>query len=175
MRPSLTLNLGLRWEFAQPLVDKYDRLTSFVPELGKIIVAGKQGVPDFDQAIADAGLAAHIGLAKDHGLPRPLTYTEAEYRAAVWLRLAPVRREPDGAARRLRYLLRGFRLEHAPQGPRQRLPVHHLPDLPAQRQQPQLPDHVEPFPRRHGGRVGRDQFQRLRNCARRRSTCKAGI
>jgi outer membrane receptor protein involved in Fe transport len=35
----LTLNLGLRYELELPLYDKYDRMTNFIPELGKIVIA----------------------------------------------------------------------------------------------------------------------------------------
>ncbi len=75
-RPDLTLSLGLRYELSKPLVDKYDRLASYVPHLGKVVVADKRGAPNFDADIAAAGLTNYVGLAKDYGLPRALTYAQ---------------------------------------------------------------------------------------------------
>lgn len=40
---SLTLNLGLRWEFHSPLVEVKDRQSNFEPFSGKLLLAGKDG------------------------------------------------------------------------------------------------------------------------------------
>ena len=72
--PRFTLNLGLRYELMKPVVDKYDQWSSFVPELGKIVVAGDRMVPNLAQMAQEAGLAGGIVLAKDAGLPRSLVH-----------------------------------------------------------------------------------------------------
>ena len=43
-RPDLTINVGLRWEFDGPFYEKYNRLSSFDPATGQLIVAGRNGV-----------------------------------------------------------------------------------------------------------------------------------
>jgi hypothetical protein len=43
--PRLTLNLGLRYEFNSPNIDKRDIRSGFDPRAGQIIVAGQNGVP----------------------------------------------------------------------------------------------------------------------------------
>lgn len=40
---SLTLNLGLRWEWHQPLYEVYDRQANFEPFTGKLLLAGQDG------------------------------------------------------------------------------------------------------------------------------------
>jgi hypothetical protein len=40
---SLTLNLGLRWEYHSPLVEVKDRQANFEPFTGKLLLAGKDG------------------------------------------------------------------------------------------------------------------------------------
>jgi hypothetical protein len=71
---SLTLNLGLRYELESPAYDKYDRMSNFVPELRKIIVASDRNIPTYAAAVVNAKLTDQIGLAKDYGLPRSLVY-----------------------------------------------------------------------------------------------------
>jgi hypothetical protein len=71
----LTLNLGLRYEIEQRPYDKYDRMSNFIPALGKIIIASDKNIPNFNQLVADAKLTDQIGLAKDYGLPRSLVKT----------------------------------------------------------------------------------------------------
>lgn len=74
--PSLTLNLGLRYEIDKPPVDRYDRMSNFIPGLNKIIIADERNIPNLQQLIADAGLSELVGLRKHHGLPRSLVYTD---------------------------------------------------------------------------------------------------
>ncbi|MDQ6701007.1 MAG: TonB-dependent receptor [Acidobacteriota bacterium] len=68
----LTLNLGLRYEIIKPPEEKYGRLTNFVPELGKQILAD-------DRTLQGRGVIFpnpdRIGLARDFGLPPALTFT----------------------------------------------------------------------------------------------------
>jgi outer membrane receptor protein involved in Fe transport len=66
---SLTLNLGLRYELPQPAYEKYGRLSNFVPELRKLLIASDQTVPNLQQLVSDAGLAGKVALAKDVGYP----------------------------------------------------------------------------------------------------------
>ncbi len=40
---SLTLNLGLRWEYHSPLVEVYDRQANFSPFSGELLIAGQNG------------------------------------------------------------------------------------------------------------------------------------
>ncbi len=66
--PSLTLNIGLRYELMKPPREKYNALSMFLPELGKIVIAGKGTLSDFDQRIATLGSQNAI-MASDAGLP----------------------------------------------------------------------------------------------------------
>jgi hypothetical protein len=76
--PRLTLNLGLRYEIPMPMVDKYDRWSNFLPEFGKVALAGNRTVPNFDQLVKQAGLTGLIVTAGDLSVPRSLVY--ANYR-----------------------------------------------------------------------------------------------
>ena len=67
--PSLTLNIGMRYEIPMPPHEKYGRMTNFVPELGILVVASDQTVPNLTQLVADAGLTGKVALAKDVGFP----------------------------------------------------------------------------------------------------------
>ncbi len=70
--PSLTLNLGVRYELMKPPQEKFGQWSMFVPSLAKIVIAGRGNVPDFDQRIAATGLANSIVMAGDVGLPRTI-------------------------------------------------------------------------------------------------------
>jgi hypothetical protein len=72
---SLTVNLGLRYEIDQPPAEKYDRMSNFIPSIGKIIVSSDAAIPNFAQLIAQAKLTNLVGLAGDYGLPQSLVYT----------------------------------------------------------------------------------------------------
>jgi hypothetical protein len=67
--PSLTLNLGLRWDLISPPQEQHDIRSVFDPGTGKMIVAGTRILPEH----ANAGyLAAYPGMfltAADVGLP----------------------------------------------------------------------------------------------------------
>jgi len=76
---TLTLNLGLRYELMKPPREKYSAWSMFVPSLGKVVIAGKGTVPDFDQRIRDSGVAQSVIMAADAGLPP--TITRPDYRA----------------------------------------------------------------------------------------------
>ena len=75
----LTVNLGLRYEIPRPPLEKYGRMTNFVPELGRLVIAD-------DATIEGSGLgfsnADRVGTADELGLPRALVKTQ-------WLNFAP--------------------------------------------------------------------------------------
>ena len=72
--PSLTLNLGLRYDQMRPPVEKYDKWTNFIPQYGKLVLVNEKAVPNLAQLVAEAGLGGRIGFAGDYGLPRSLIY-----------------------------------------------------------------------------------------------------
>ncbi|MBI4875801.1 MAG: hypothetical protein HY822_14290, partial [Acidobacteria bacterium] len=67
--PSLTLNLGLRYELMKPPREKFGAWSMFVPALGKQIVSGHGTLSDFDARIKATGLQQYIVMAADAGLP----------------------------------------------------------------------------------------------------------
>ena len=73
---TLTLNIGLRYEVMKPPKEKFGAWSMFVPSLGKIVIAGRGLVPDFDQRIASTGLSPYIAMAADVGLPASLRKTD---------------------------------------------------------------------------------------------------
>jgi hypothetical protein len=73
--PTLTLNLGLRYELMIQPHEKYGALSSFVPALGKIVIAGAGGVPNFDSLIQQSGMAQYIAMASDVGYPNSIVRT----------------------------------------------------------------------------------------------------
>ena len=73
--PTLTLNLGMRYEVDAPPHDKYDRILNFVPALDKIVVASDKNLPNLNQLVYNAGLTGIVGLASDYGLPNSLVFT----------------------------------------------------------------------------------------------------
>ncbi|MBS1828109.1 MAG: TonB-dependent receptor [Acidobacteria bacterium] len=74
---SLTLNIGLRYELMKPPKEKFGQWSMFVPSVGKIVIAGRGNVPDFDQRIQSTGLSQYITMAADAGLPA--TIRKADY------------------------------------------------------------------------------------------------
>lgn len=69
--PTLTLNLGLRYELMKPPREKNGAWSMFVPELNKQVISGL-GVlsqQEFDARIATSGLANYTVRAGDVGLP----------------------------------------------------------------------------------------------------------
>jgi outer membrane receptor protein involved in Fe transport len=73
--PTLTLNVGLRYELMKPPIEKYGARSMFVPELGKIVIAGTGGIPNFNDLIQQTGLSQYIAMASDVGLPPSLLHT----------------------------------------------------------------------------------------------------
>ncbi|HLK63522.1 MAG TPA: TonB-dependent receptor [Bryobacteraceae bacterium] len=70
----LTLNFGLRYEMMSPPYEKYGRMSSFVPEVGMVVVSDASGVPNLAQSVAAAGLTGHVITAGQAGLPKSLMY-----------------------------------------------------------------------------------------------------
>ena len=74
--PTLTLNLGLRYEINPPQHDKYDRWSNFVPALNRLIIASDKTIPDLPALLTQGGLTSdNVGLAKDYGIPKSLVFT----------------------------------------------------------------------------------------------------
>lgn len=70
--PTLTLNLGIRYELMQPPREKFGAWSMFIPELGKIVIAGKGTLSDFDQRIQASGMSQYVTMASDAGLPETI-------------------------------------------------------------------------------------------------------
>lgn len=71
----LTLNLGLRYELMKQPIEKYGAMSVFVPDLGKIVIAGTGGLSNFDALIQQSGLPQSIAMASAVGLPRTIIHT----------------------------------------------------------------------------------------------------
>ncbi len=84
LSPSLTLNLGLRYELLKPPREKFGGWAMFLPTVGKVVVAGTGALSqaEFDQRITSTGLAAYVVKASEVGLPLTITKTD-------WTNLAP--------------------------------------------------------------------------------------
>jgi outer membrane receptor protein involved in Fe transport len=76
--PTLTLNLGLRYELLKPAHEKYGAWSAFVPQLGKVVVAGHGMLSEaqFNDFIQLSGLARDVVMASDVGLPATLAHTD---------------------------------------------------------------------------------------------------
>ena len=72
---TLTLNIGLRYEIPKPPVEKYGRLTNFIPEIGKLIISDDKTIPNLEQSVADAALTGKVALAGEYDLPPSMIYT----------------------------------------------------------------------------------------------------
>src|SRR5581483_2300480 len=71
----LTLNVGVRYEFKAPPVEKYGRFSSFVQELGEVVIADGRTIADLAQRIAAAGLTGKVTTADQAHLPQSLVYS----------------------------------------------------------------------------------------------------
>ena len=61
----LTLNLGVRWELPITMIDKYGRISNFVPQYDKIIIASDRGITNLPQVLTTAGLTQNLVVATD--------------------------------------------------------------------------------------------------------------
>ncbi len=73
---TLTLNIGVRYDVMKPPKEKFGAWSMFVPSLGKIVIAGRGNVPDFDQRIKATNLTQYITMASDVGLPPSIRKTD---------------------------------------------------------------------------------------------------
>lgn len=75
--PTLTLNLGLRYELMKPAREKFGAWSMFMPELGKVIIAGHGNLTEqqFGERLKMAG-AQNVAMAADVGLPQTITRTD---------------------------------------------------------------------------------------------------
>jgi hypothetical protein len=71
---NLTLNIGLRWEILFPMHEIDGKLSNFVPELGKIVIASERAIPGMADRLALAGLTGKVDFARHVGLPDSLVY-----------------------------------------------------------------------------------------------------
>jgi hypothetical protein len=75
--PTLTLNLGFRYDVMKPPKEKFNALSMFIPDLGKQVMAGT-GIlsqADFAQRISSVG-SQNVVMAKDIGLPDTIVATD---------------------------------------------------------------------------------------------------
>lgn len=70
----LTLNLGLRYELMKPPQEKFGAWSMFLPDLGKIVIAGTGNLSEseFAQRIAQSGVGNAVTTAQAVGLPATL-------------------------------------------------------------------------------------------------------
>jgi len=75
--PALTLNLGVRYDLMKPPQEKYGAWSMFLPDLGKVVIAGRGtlSAQEFDQRLKIVG-AQYVALASDVGLPQTITKTD---------------------------------------------------------------------------------------------------
>ncbi len=76
--PSLTLNLGLRYELQKPPQEKFGAWSMFSQSLAKVVIAstGNLTQAEFDRRILEGGLTNSVLLADRAGLPRTLVKTD---------------------------------------------------------------------------------------------------
>jgi hypothetical protein len=72
--PRLTLSYGVRYEWMAPPVEKYGHMSSFVPALDQVVIAGAAGVPNLVALLTSAGLTGRVITASQAGLPQSLVY-----------------------------------------------------------------------------------------------------
>jgi hypothetical protein len=76
--PTLTLNVGVRYEVMKPPKEKYGAWAMFLPTVGKVVTSGTGllSQAEFDQRISSVGLSAYTVKASDVGLPATITNTD---------------------------------------------------------------------------------------------------
>jgi outer membrane receptor protein involved in Fe transport len=73
--PTVTINLGLRYELPLAVVAQEGRLGSFVPSLNEIVIGSAVSVPNLAQQLAAANLTGKVVVASSVDLPQSLTHT----------------------------------------------------------------------------------------------------
>jgi outer membrane receptor protein involved in Fe transport len=75
--PTLTLNLGIRYDVMKPPKEKFNALSIFIPDIGKQVMAGTGILSQADFAARIAGVgSANVVMAKDLGLPDTIVATD---------------------------------------------------------------------------------------------------
>ncbi len=74
--PSLTLNVGLRYEYDPLASELYGRMSNFIPGINKLVVSRPESVPGLADLAKSTGLTNLIASAKDLGLPGNLVYPD---------------------------------------------------------------------------------------------------
>ena len=69
---NLTLNLGIRYEFDLPPYDVNNRLSTYLPDLNKVVLAGDEDIPNLVELLESQGLTGRTVLARDVGMSRRL-------------------------------------------------------------------------------------------------------
>jgi len=72
--PSLTLNLGLRYELQMPAYEQAGQIINFVPSLDKVVLGGTATVPNVAATLTAARLTNYVTTRDAAGLPRSLVY-----------------------------------------------------------------------------------------------------
>jgi outer membrane receptor protein involved in Fe transport len=75
--PTLTLNLGMRYEIMKPPKEKFSALSMFLPDVGKQVMSGPGNLSpaEFAQRLQDVG-SQNVVMAKDLGLPDSILHTD---------------------------------------------------------------------------------------------------
>ncbi len=73
--PSLTLNLGLRYELQTLPSEENGQLSNFVPTLGQIVYTNASTVPNIEALLAQSGLTNYYVSASAAGYPTALIHT----------------------------------------------------------------------------------------------------
>jgi hypothetical protein len=73
--PSLTLNLGMRYEIQGAPYEEYGQMTNFDPAVGQVLMGGASTLPNWQSIVAGAGLTGLVGLGSNYGLPSALVRT----------------------------------------------------------------------------------------------------
>jgi outer membrane receptor protein involved in Fe transport len=76
--PTVTINLGLRYELPLAAVAQEGRLGSFIPSLDEIAIGSAASLPNLTQLLAAANLTGKVVLASSVGLPESLTHTPTD-------------------------------------------------------------------------------------------------
>lgn len=63
MTDRLTLNLGLRYDLLKPPKEKFNRLTNFIPEAGRVVTAGEDGFPESLVELDKTNFGPRFGFA----------------------------------------------------------------------------------------------------------------
>ena len=136
--PSLTLNLGLRYELQMPPYEQAGQMTNFVPALDKVVLGGHG---HRSQRGGDAGRRRADEFRRHGGQPRPAARAGVSRttttRAARWNGVASVRQQPHRHPQRLRHLLHRVPAQRDANRPDRRLPLFALAILHRIHHQPQ--------------------------------------